>query len=352
MSNTFKGNFSATAIGSLPHTEVKTACELMLKSLPEIPCWPQLPKYSMREDMLIQYTEGLPCAKINTDGKTILIDVSQDTSSALETFYEAYLQNDPDLFQISPENAVGFYEMIKLLNTIPRKSLRAVKGQVAGPITLAGSLKLSTGITALYHEEFFDVIIKLLSMKAYWQFTKLSSYGLPVIIFVDEPYLTSFGSAFMNISREKTINALNEIYETIQTHGGLTGTHCCGNTDWAMLMETRVNIVSFDAYEFMDKYLMYWREIKTFLTRGGYLAWGIIPTSSKITSVSLDDLIKRLEEGIQFLTDKGLSRTCIKEQSIITPSCGTGTLTIEEAEKVMTLTHELSAAMKEGSSPK
>lgn len=275
MPTTFKGNFSATAIGSLPHTNVEAACELMFKSLPEIPCWPQLPKLSVREDMCIQYTEGLPCTVIDADGKTVNIDVSQDTSNALAGFYEVYLKNDPDLFKISPECAAGFYAMLDRLNKSSQKSLRALKGQVVGPITLAGSLKLSTGITALYSEEFFDVIIKLMVMKAYWQFTKLSQYGLPVIIFADEPYLTSFGSAFMNISRERAIGALNEVYEAVQSHGGLTGTHCCGNTDWAMLMESKVDIISFDAYEFMDKYLMYWREIQAFLDRGGYLAWGI-----------------------------------------------------------------------------
>ncbi|MBE7446650.1 MAG: hypothetical protein HS132_16030 [Planctomycetia bacterium] len=183
-------------------------------------------------------------------------------------------------------------------------------------------------------------------MKAYWQFTKLSQYGLPVIIFADEPYLTSFGSAFMNISRERAVSALNEVYETIQSHGGLTGTHCCGNTDWAMLMDSRVDIISFDAYEFMDKYLMYWREIKAFLDRGGYLAWGIVPTSPKIMNVSLNDLLKKLNDGIQFLVSKEISRALIRESSIITPSCGTGTLTMEEAERVMALTHDISFAMK------
>lgn len=283
---------------------------------------------------------------ISAAGKTVSIDVSNDTSSALAGFYEDYLKNNPDLFQISPECSAGFYEMIDLLNKSPQKSLRAVKGQVVGPITLAGSLKLSTGITALYSEEFFDVIVKLMSMKAYWQFTKLSRYGLPVIIFADEPYLTSFGSAFMNISRERAISAINEVYETVQAHGGLTGTHCCGNTDWAMLMESRVDIISFDAYEFMDKYLMYWREIQTFLHRGGYLAWGIVPTSPKINDTSLNDLVKKLEEGIQFLVGKGISRTLIHDRSIITPSCGTGTLTMTEAERVMTLTHDISSAMQ------
>ena len=347
MTNNFQGNFSATAIGSLPHTNAEVACEIMFNSLPDIPCWPQLPKISTKEEMCIQYTEGLPCIKIHEDGKTVSIDDTQDTSVGLERFYELFLKNDPDLFAISPACAAGFYTMLNKLKNQPSKAIRAVKGHVIGPITLAGSLKLSSGITALYSEEFFDVIIKLISMKALWQFTKLSQYGLPVIIFADEPYLTSFGSAFMNISRERAISALNEVYETVQARGGLAGTHCCGNTDWAMLMESKVDVVSFDAYEFMDKYLMYWREIKAFLDRGGYLAWGIVPTSSKVINVSLNDLVKKLEEGIQFLISKGISRTLIQQRSIITPSCGTGTLTIAEAERVMALTYELSIAMKD-----
>ena len=105
--------------------------------------------------------------------------------------------------------------------------------------------------------------------------------------------------------------------------------------------------MNFNAYEFIDKYLTYWREIQAFLNRGGYLAWGIVPTSSKINTTSLNDLLKRLEEGIQFLVGKGISITLIHDRSIITPSCGTGTLTIAEAERVMTLTHDISLTMKD-----
>ena len=162
MTTNFKGNFSATAIGSLPHTNVDVACEIMFKSLPDIPCWPQLPKISAKEEMCIQYTEGLPCIKIHEDGKTVSIDDTQDTSGGLERFYELFLKNDPDLFEISPACAAGFYTMIDKLESLSSKSIRAVKGHVIGPITLAGSLKLSSGITALYSDEFFDVIIKLL----------------------------------------------------------------------------------------------------------------------------------------------------------------------------------------------
>jgi len=162
MTTNFQGNFSATAIGSFPHTNAEVACEIMFKSLPEIPCWPQLPKISTKEEMCIQYTEGLPCIKIHEDGKTVSIDDTQDTSVELERFYELFLKNDPDLFAISPECAAGFYTMLNKLKNQPSKSNRAVKGHVIGPITitLAGSLKLSSGITALYSEEFFIVYQK------------------------------------------------------------------------------------------------------------------------------------------------------------------------------------------------
>src|SRR3990170_3117673 len=167
MTTNFQGNFSATAIGSLPHTDAEVACEIMFKSLPDIPCWPQLPKISPKEEMCIQYTEGLPCIKIHEDGKTVSIDDTQDTSGGLERFYELFLKNDPDLFAISHECAAGFYTMLNKLKNQPSKAIRAVKGQVIGPITLAGALKLSSGITALYSDEFFDVIIKLMTGMPY-----------------------------------------------------------------------------------------------------------------------------------------------------------------------------------------
>ena len=45
---------------------------------------------------------------------------------------------------------------------------------------------------------------------------------------------------------------------------------------------------------------------------------------TKITGVSSNDLVKKLEEGIQFLVNKGLSKTLIKERSIITPVAAQG----------------------------
>jgi hypothetical protein len=56
-----------TAIGSMPHTNPDEACSIIMKYLPDIPFWPQLPGRSPRENMIIQFSEGFPGVVIKGD---------------------------------------------------------------------------------------------------------------------------------------------------------------------------------------------------------------------------------------------------------------------------------------------
>ena len=47
------------------------------------------------------------------------------------------------------------------------------------------------------------------------------------------------------------------------------------------------------------------------------------------------------------MTKKGINEKIIIENSIITPSCGAGALSVELAEKAMDLTKQLSESVKE-----
>jgi len=343
----FKGNFSATAIGSYPHRNVDDACNLILKTLTEIPCWPQLPERDMREEMLVQYTEGLPFLKIVPGEKKIYVDMPDDNTDELETFYNKYLSDDVNLFSISDSHAVGFSNMIRLLKERKPNHLRAIKGQIVGPITLAGTLKDTDHISVLHNPILFDVIVKLLAMKACWQIDKYSEFGLPSIIFLDEPYLSSYGSAFASLKKEQIVDSLNEIFQSIHNRKALSGIHCCGNTDWSMLMETQVDIINFDAFGYMDTLLIYKGEVKSFLNRGGILAWGIVPTTDSIKEATIDDLMEKLVSAVDYLVKSGIEQKLVIGNSLITPSCGTGTMSLEEAEKAMTLTHDLSVKLKD-----
>ena len=43
---------------------------------------------------------------------------------------------------------------------------------------------------------------------------------------------------------------------------GLKGVHCCGNTDWSILLKTKMDILNFDAYAYAQSVALYPDEIK------------------------------------------------------------------------------------------
>ena len=112
-------------------------------------------------------------------------------------------------------------------------------------------------------------------------------------------------------------------------------------------MSTNVDIVSFDAFGYLETLSLYPKELRTFLERGGILAWGVVPTSEAILKEDAKSLVKRFREGIETLNKKGIDQTLL-QRAIITPSCGTASLSIPLAERVCELTAEVSRRLRGG----
>jgi methionine synthase II (cobalamin-independent) len=335
-----------TAIGSLPHKDIKKACQIVLNNLPEVPIWPQLPQRSFKENMYIQYSENLPCIVCDDKNKRIFFDTSKDLELQLERFYQRYLDKDIDYFKISKDYSAGFYAIIRAQSSLTPKF---IKGHITGPISFGLTITDENKKAIIYHEQLFDAVVKGLAMKAVWQVSKFKELNLPAIIFIDEPYLSAFGSAYVNLSKNEVITYLNEVIETIkQNNNVLVGTHCCGNTDWSLLMETNVDIISFDAYDFISNFALYPQQLIAFLNRGGILAWGIIPSSNKVVNEDVNSLLKRFEEGIELLYSKGIPKELLLKNLFITPSCGTGSLSEDIAERIFRLALEFTNQLKEG----
>ena len=343
----------ATTIGSLPHTDAGKAVELILKYTPDIPAWPQLPKRSPNEGMVLQFTENMPGIE-RKDGRTYF-DVTQSSfDDELIGFYSDYLavtegEEDGHLerFALSEKHAAGIYALLEIIPSLEIKPVM-VKGQLTGPFTLGTSLTDQDGRCAYYNPQLRDVIVKYLAMNARWQVRKLSRIS-PALIFIDEPGMSAFGSsAFVGVSEEDILNDLGEIIEAIHSEGGSAGIHCCGNTDWSLLLKTKIDVLSFDAYEFFDRLTLYPKELREFLNRGGVLSWGIVPSlqPDMLEVETLDSLIAKIEGQIARLERIGLDADLIKRQSLITPSCGAGSLTEDLAERVLRLTFELSQALR------
>ena len=326
-----------TAIGSMPHKDPKAACALVAKYLPEIPFWPQLTKRSFSENMYAQYSEGFPGLIIERNN--IYVNLSQGIDEPLEKLYTAYLENRIEDFAISKEYAAGLHEFIARRPVNPI----AVKGQVTGPVTWGMTVTDENRRPILYDETAADAVVKHLNMKARWQESKLRELSDNTIIFFDEPYMSSIGSAFVSIPRERVIELLEGAFEGIAS---LKGVHCCGNTDWSILLNTSADIINFDAYSYGHTIALY-PEVKDFMERGGIIAWGIVPREDKfLQNEAVKNLLDRLTDCMAGLERKGVGRDKLLRQSLLTPACGLEPASEEGAEKALELLADLSLAFR------
>ncbi|MFH1678123.1 MAG: methionine synthase [Candidatus Omnitrophota bacterium] len=334
----------ATGIGSLPYKDVDAALDLIFKYTPQIPFWPQLPRRDIREGMVAQFSEGLPCVKVTDKG--IFFDPT-DKEKELEKFYERIINKDIEYFKISGDFAQGLHAFYNRLNQSELRHIKFIKCHITGPFSFAASIKGEDGKALLHDPVFMQAIINGLAMKALWQIKLFKKFG-KVIVFIDEPYLASFGSAYTPVNREDVVKGLTELIERVKEPGDvLSGVHCCGNTDWPIFTDIKaIDIINFDAYNYLDRFLLYFENLLGFLGRGGILAWGIVPTESLNREINVSELARRLNEACNQLVSKGIEEEIIKKRLILTPSCGLGTLSHDKAETIFKCLSELSSFVK------
>ncbi len=322
-----------TAIGSMPHTNPGEACSIIMKYLPDIPFWPQLPRRSPKENMVVQFSEGFPGVVI--EGDKIHIKPSANFDSELEQIYIDCEQDNAHEYGISTEYAAGLHAFLSKAT-----GSKIVKGQVTGPVTWGLAVTRQDGLGILYDDTLAETAAKFLRLKASWQENILKEISPNTIIFVDEPYLVSLGSVFTPIPEEKVPVLLEEVFRGIK---GIKGLHCCGNTNWSVILDTKIDILSFDAYNYASSLSTHSDKVKSFLERGGNIAWGIVPNEEEVLAKeSLPSLRDRLEEAMALFTRDGVKFKQIIAQGLITPSCGLEILSPEAANQALELTAKLS----------
>lgn len=327
----------ATGIGSLPYQDPAAAVAAVLDRLPAFPFWPQLPRRTPLEGMTLQYLEGFPALRARCDGPDPIVDTSSGGLEELEGFWSRILEGDGEAFALSPERASGFYAFEETLGKDPPAGLRFVKGHVTGPVTLATSLKDQEGREVLHDPAWAEAVGAHVAQKAVWQARRLQRFGVPVMIFLDEPVMEVYGSAYSTLSRDAVLALWAPVLTGLRGLGALSGIHCCGNTDWALLCEAGTDVVNFDAYHYLEKLLLYPAELSAFLAGGGALAWGIVPTSDEARGETIETLGARLDAALAALAAEGVDEGLLRRQTLLTPSCGMGSLDCGLAEGVLEL---------------
>lgn len=336
-----------TLIGSLPYKEPEVAVEKSFSCV-TIPCWPQLPKRSFKEQMCPQYSEKFPGIIVDENKQKVYLDENR-LWQEIEKFYQNYLDKNIDYFQISEEYAAGLYKFLEYV-----KNVNTVKLQTTGPLTFAFTVKTLADKAIFYNDQYRDLVIKHLVMKTMFQIKMLiqtKNMFDKIIVFYDEPYLAAYGSAFTSVTKEDIVKTLAEtvnetkklteqLYENIKLKIGI---HCCANTDWSILTSVdKLDIISFDTYEFFDNFVLYHNEINNFLSTGGEIAWGIIPNNEKVFNETISSLFDKLKYDVQLLKNKNVKISDDSHNFLITPQCGLGNANKEVVEKVLEICQEMS----------
>ncbi|MBR6098251.1 hypothetical protein IKP85_00725 [bacterium] len=353
--NTDSLKLNCIAIGSMPHKNLTEAFNLVINTFGDIPFWPQMSKISKNEDMIIQFTENMPAFFSDKS----YLDMDYDNFyEDLENFfldYETILsKEDPgdkliEKYAITPEMACSFS---CLTDYIKISKPEFAKGQIVGPFTLATTLVDKDGKCAIYDDTLKEIIIKTLSLKAVWQIKKMKEANPDItpIIFIDEPSISQLGtSAYVSISEDEVLNMIKEVSDTIKSFGALSAIHCCGKCDWKVPIESGVNMLNLDAYSYAQNLSVYAKSVKNFLENNGKIVWGIVPTLDKnaLEKAGTDIIENHFNKAVKYLTNKGINEKLIIDNSLVSTSCGAGSLTIELAEKALKLTKEISDRLKE-----
>ncbi len=343
------------AIGSLPHKDVSSAMNLIKENFAQIPFVPQLINLSKNEDMIIQFLEGLPSFH-SENGENFVPDMeNEEFIEGLEEFLTDYEEIISDLdspltekYQISENFSHAFKSFEELIKeTTPPYA----KAQIIGPFTLLTTLTDKNGNYVIYDETFREIIIKILTLKALWQIKRIkkANPATTPIIFMDEPTVSQLGTcAYLTVNISDVVEMITQISDITKANGALSAVHCCGKFDWSILTKTGVDIIDFDAYSFAQNLEIYHKEIENYLHNGGKISWGIVPTLDEqiLSELNTETLVKKYLNSVNNLTKKGIDEKLIINNSILTPSCGAGSLSVQGAERAMSLVHELSLELK------
>lgn len=336
-----------TAVGSLPHRSADEAVDLIFGSLEKAPHLPQLSRCDPREQMWIQFSEGLPRFKVDLENLSYYFDTSGDSLDEVGQFFEAYLDvldgGSTDRFAIGPDFGRGIHTFLERANSAEKK-WPVIKAQVTGPISFGMTVTDEDRKPIFYHPVFKDVAVKGMGLKAAWLVDRLKPLADNVVIFFDEPSMSAYGSsAFLGVSADDVTEALNDVFAITAERGGIPGVHCCGNTDWSLLLDTRARILNFDAVDYMGSLNIYPNEVDSFLKRGGVLAWGAVPNNEAIDGDSAPKVAARIKEGIGALESAGVDGELLRQQMLITPACGCAGLDMERVGSVYRILAELEA---------
>jgi hypothetical protein len=327
-----------TGIGSLPHTFVDAAMNFSFSL--SVPFLPQVPIRNPREYMVGQALEGLP-GLVDGDAGYSTLDLSaweKGTKALGEKLETAFRDSDSkaafEAFEPSPE---AWSCWNPFLYELEERGLSFAKIQISGPMTAQWALRFTDGGFADRNPEVGMQVFRLVLARAIAMCRRLRSFDVQPLIFLDEPGF--YGFSAKNPRHAMALQELRLFLQTLRREGALVGIHCCSNTDWGSILGLPLDVLSIDTNLSLNLLLTQQEALRKFMSAGGRLALGIVPTGGhavKIRAHRPELLLERLLETLEaHLSDDTALLTQILGTALYSPACGLALHSIEDAEAIL-----------------
>jgi methionine synthase II (cobalamin-independent) len=308
----------ATGIGSLPHDDAEEAAAFVLDRQPRLPAAPSLPRRSPVEGMIPQAAWGIAGVVVLPDG-SLLVDESVV---------------DPDL--PLTETGLGGEPFVGLRTFLDAAAGRVApfKVQLTGPVTLGLALH-AVGVPA---PRAFAVAAKAVEARtrAVLAAARRAAPGATTVAFLDEPGLTAALEPGFPWRLGDTLDLVSSALASIEGHA-IAGLHCCGRADWQAVLQAGPQILSLPVDSGARDHA---GAFAGFLERGGWIAWGAVPTDRPLGETA-DILWRRLMAEWDALVDGGCDPLVLLQQAMVTPACGLVGLDPAQADLVLELAGHL-----------
>jgi hypothetical protein len=307
---------TATAIGSLPHRDARTAAALVLRCLPELPAAPELPKRSPYESLIVRWAAAIPELEVESDGAITV------HAPACDEPVNAVLDRD------SHDGLLTFLDVASEQPAPPAR----MKVQTVGPLTLGVAL-VRAGVPRGH------AFVRAVEAARAWARTLRREVdrrlpGVDVVMFFDEPSLVLWRSDDPPLDRETATDFLSA---ALAAPHCTTGVHVCGAGDVRLALDAGPDVVAVDVGEVrVDDAVAYAR----FLEGGGAVAWGAVPTDRPVGECAAP-LWKALANVWCELTRRGCDPIQLRNQALVTPACGLAGHGPSQAERAMRLAREI-----------
>jgi len=330
---------ATTGIGSLPHSQLELALQMAFQV--DIPYVPQLPSSDPSEFMIPGALDGLPGLRFDAEGLcSVDIDEWQKQREAFGASIESALSSgDLEAFQPSPRACRAWKPF---LWEVANRKLAFAKAQIAGPATVRWATKTSVGTAVSNVADLDQQILRLLLAKSLAMAKAVRRASATPIIYLDEPGL--YAVQRTNAQHLIALQEIKVLMMALQREGALVGLHCCGNTDWDLLLDLGVDLLSLDVRLSLDAVLEEPEALERFLASGAAFSLGIIPTNVA-ASFSVSELVDSVEASLIATLGRSRARDVILH-SALTPACGLAMRSVVVAERTFEQLKEAQQLLK------